>query len=393
MVLTSINHKHLYIVTLVFSMFLLWFVWHHENISSGVSSHIQKLVCQEKATTNTTELKTNMVPHLPTSQPSTAKSTQRPTTSTLRPTTSNSNNVEEIVVLIWKWPWGYVSPLDKCPEYGILGCKLTLDRRLYNVSDAVLIHHADIMYNKSTLPQDPKPHFQRWIWWNVEPPRIIKNLEMLDNLFNMTMTFRKDSDIFSPYGQMEPLKQRLQNFTIPPKSKLVSWVVSQWYPGAPRIAYYEEFKKHIPIDVYGAKHKKLSWGDFHATISQYKFYLAFENSVYKDYITEKLWSNAFGTWTVPVVLGTSRENYERFLPGDAFIHVNDFPSPKELAAYLLELDKDDEKYRKYFNWRHQYRVLLNKGPTYAYCRICKVIRENPVYRVIHSVDKWFLQDV
>ncbi|KAG8552778.1 hypothetical protein GDO81_003054 [Engystomops pustulosus] len=334
-----------------------------------------------------------MVSHLPTSQPSTAKSTQRPTTSTLRPTTSTSNNVEEIVVLIWKWPWGTQTPLDKCPEYGILGCKLTSDRRLYNVSNAVIIHHADIMHSKNALPQDPKPYSQRWIWWNLEPPRIIHNLKMLDNLFNMTMTFRIDSDIFTPYGQMEPLKQRLENFTIPPKSKLVSWVVSKWYPGAPRIAYYEEFKKHISIDVYGARHKKLSSGDFHATISQYKFYLAFENSVYKDYITEKLWSNAFGTWAVPVVLGTSRENYERFLPGDAFIHVNDFPSPKELAAYLLELDKDDEKYRKYFNWRHQYRVLPHKGYSHSYCKACKVIRENPVYQVIHSVDKWFLQDV
>ncbi|CAN2390165.1 3-galactosyl-N-acetylglucosaminide 4-alpha-L-fucosyltransferase activity, partial [Pristimantis euphronides] len=300
-------------------------------------------------------------------------------------------DVEETVVLIWTWPWGHQSPLDKCPDYGIFGCKLTLNRSFYDVADAVLIHHADIMYDKLSLPQKPKPNFQRWIWYNLEPPRIIHNLKMLDNLFNMTMTFRRDSDIYSPYGQMEPLKKRVQNFTIPKKTKLVSWVVSKWYPGAPRIAYYEELKKHIAIDVYGAQHKKLSWDDFSTTISQYKFYLAFENSIYKDYITEKLWSNAFGSWAVPVVLGTSRKNYERFVPGDAFIHIDDFSSPKELAAYLLELDKNDEKYRKYFNWRFQYRVKNSKGLPYAYCHVCKVIRESTDYQVIQSVEKWFLE--
>ncbi|XP_056395097.1 3-galactosyl-N-acetylglucosaminide 4-alpha-L-fucosyltransferase FUT3-like [Hyla sarda] len=366
MISAPINHKHLTILAFLIFLFLLSFLWNREIITSGVSTNLQNLICQEKKTQNETAILSSVPP---------------------------PKQVDDIVVLIWKWPWGYVSPLDKCPEFGVKGCKLTINRSLYSVADAVLIHHADIMYSNMSLPQMPKPNFQRWIWYNMEPPRIIQNLKMLDNLFNMTMTFRKDSDIQTPYGRMEPLKERGQNFTIPQKSKLVAWVVSKWYPGAPRIAYYEKLKKHINIDVYGAKHKKLSWDDFYSTISQYKFYLSFENSVYKDYITEKLWSNAFGSWAVPVVLGTSRKNYEQFVPGDAFIHVDDFPSPKELAAYLLELDKDDEKYRKYFNWRFHYRVINPKGPSYAYCRICATIRENPVYQVIHSVEKWFLEDV
>lgn len=366
MILAPINNKHLNILAFLLFLFVISFIWYRESITSGASKNLQKLICQEKEIQNATEINSSIPP---------------------------KKRVEDIVVLIWEWPWGYKSPLDICPEYGIFGCNLTVDRRLYSVADAVLIHHADIMYTKKSLPQVPKPSFQRWIWYNMEPPRIIHNLKMLDNLFNMTMTFRKDSDIYAPYGQMEPLKKRGQNFTIPKKSRLVSWVVSKWYPGAPRIAYYEELKKHISIDVYGAKHKKLSWDDFHSTISQYKFYLAFENSIYKDYITEKLWSNAFGSWAVPVVLGTSRKNYERFVPGDAFIHVDDFPSPKDLAAYLLELDKDDEKYKKYFNWRFQYRVLTGKGPSYPYCKICEILRESPVYQVIHSVEKWFLEDV
>ncbi|KAM4696283.1 3-galactosyl-N-acetylglucosaminide 4-alpha-L-fucosyltransferase FUT3-like [Rhinophrynus dorsalis] len=300
---------------------------------------------------------------------------------------------KELLILVWVFPFGQPFPLNNCQRvYGISGCKLTADRTLYNVSDAVVVHHVDVMYNKNSLPQQPRPNYQRWIWFNMEPPLIIRNLHFLDNLINLTWTFRQDSDIYSPYGRIEALREP-QNFTIPAKSKLVSWVVSKWYPGAPRIAYYEELKKHIPIDVYGKKHKKLSRDDFYTTISQYKFYLAFENSIYKDYITEKFWRNALDSWTVPVVLGTFRKNYERFMPGDAFIHVDDFPSAKELAEFLLVLNKDDERYRKYFNWRSHYRLWEERGLDRHYCKVCNVLRQAPYYQVIPSVARWFLEDV
>ncbi|OCT66235.1 3-galactosyl-N-acetylglucosaminide 4-alpha-L-fucosyltransferase FUT3 [Xenopus laevis] len=296
----------------------------------------------------------------------------------------------ELVILVWVYPFGQRFPLDICgTDYGISGCKLTADRELYNVSDAVIIHHFDTMYNKDTLPQTPRPHYQRWVWFNLEPPLIIQNLHFLDNLFNLTMTFRQDSDIYIPYGRIEAAKEP-QNVTIPLKSKLVAWVVSKWYPGAPRVKYYEELKKHISVDIYGTNHLELNKKDFNNTISEYKFYLAFENSIYKDYITEKIWSNAFGTWSVPVVLGTSRKNYERFIPGDAFIHVDDFSSAKELADFLLQLDKDDDRYRKYFHWRHQHRVILSGDWAAWFCKACRVLKQKTEYQVIHSVEKWFL---
>ncbi|KAM4696293.1 3-galactosyl-N-acetylglucosaminide 4-alpha-L-fucosyltransferase FUT3-like [Rhinophrynus dorsalis] len=308
-------------------------------------------------------------------------------------TNHTQNGEEDFLLLVWVYPFGARFPLDSCQRvHGISGCKLTADRGLYNVSHAVVIHHYDIMHDKNSLPQQPRPHYQRWVWFNMEPPLIITNLHFLDNLFNMTWTFRQDSDIYSPYGWIEALKHT-QNVTIPAKSKLVSWVVSKWYPGIPRIAYYEELKKHIPIDVYGKNHMKLSWDDFYKTISQYKFYLAFENSIYKDYITEKFWRNAFDSWTVPVVLGTSRKNYERFMPGEAFIHVEDFPNAKELAEFLLKLDKDDVKYRKYLNWRSHYRVMMETELDKSYCKACRSLRQSPDYQVIPSVAKWFLEDI
>ncbi|XP_053545103.1 3-galactosyl-N-acetylglucosaminide 4-alpha-L-fucosyltransferase FUT3 [Bombina bombina] len=368
--LKNIHMRHFIIFSLIFTLlFLISFI--------GKRNHILQVIFTNQTTDATKEA--------------------------MKPNSANQsvcqqNSGKELLILVWVWPFDQPFPLDRCEkDFNITGCKLTADRGLYDTADAVIMHYAEIIGNRNTLPQKPRHRFQRWVWFNVEPPFIATKLHDLDNLFNMTMTFRKDSDIFVPYGHMQILKE-IQNFTIPPKSKLVSWAVSKWYPGVPRIAYYNELKKYIQIDIYGKGNKPLNSKDFTKTISQYKFYLAFENSIYTDYITEKIWTNAFDSWAVPVVLGTPRKNYEQFIPGDAFIHVDDFSSHKELADYLLMLDKDDEKYKKYFNWRSYYKPILHtgwpilhNGWPYYYCTACRVLKNAPEYQVIPSIEKWYLE--
>lgn len=57
----------------------------------------------------------------------------------------------------------------------------------------------------------------------------------------------------------------------------------------------------------------------------YKFYLAFENSLCHDYVTEKFY-NALLFNTVPVVYGGA--DYETLAPLGSFINVNKFSSGK-----------------------------------------------------------------
>ena len=72
--------------------------------------------------------------------------------------------------------------------------------------------------------------------------------------------------------------------------------------------------------------------------STHKFYLAFENSNCRDYITEKLWKT-FSFPVVPIVMGGG--NYFRDAPPHSYIDVVDFENVKALADYLIYLDNND----------------------------------------------------
>lgn len=296
-----------------------------------------------------------------------------------------------LTILLWTWPFGQRFNFSNCSElFDTPNCHFTTNRSWSQKADAVIMHHRDVYWDRERLARIPRLPSQRWIWFNMESPSHSPNLGAMDHLFNLTMSYRRDSDIFTPYGELQLLSEP-QPFSIPPKTKMVAWVVSNWRPSSHRVKYYEELKKHIPVDVYGRQHLPLSMDMLHQTVSQYNFYLAFENSEHKDYITEKLWRNALSSGTIPVVLGPPRENYEHFLPPDSFIHVDDFASAGELAQYLQELSRDTEKYQRYFQWRRWLKPVLGIGWAMQVCRACHFLqRTEASYHVVPNLSKWFV---
>ncbi|XP_018430481.1 PREDICTED: alpha-(1,3)-fucosyltransferase 5-like [Nanorana parkeri] len=294
-----------------------------------------------------------------------------------------------LTILLWTWPVGHKFPLNRCPNSESSGCFYTVNRTSYSMADAVVISHRDVQKSEELLPPALRPPHQYWIWFSIESPTNCANLTFMDNKINLTMSYRLDSEIHIRVGWLEKVDGK-ENFTIPKKSKLVAWTVSNWKPKYRRTKYYEELKKYIPVDVYGKHAMTLPREEMLQTLATYKFYLAFENSIHEDYITEKFWRSSLIAGTVPIVMGPPRKNYERFVPPDAFIHVDDFASPQELAEHLLKLDKDEERYRQYFNWRARYQPTRSSGGFLsAYCKICKVLKKTPSYRTIPSIAEWF----
>ncbi|KAG5285213.1 hypothetical protein AALO_G00000820 [Alosa alosa] len=295
----------------------------------------------------------------------------------------------QTTILVWLWPFGQTYDLSVCSSlFNIEGCHVTADRNLYNKSDGVVIHHRDISSDLSNLPPLYRPALQKWVWMNLESPSHSSQLPGIENLFNLTLNYRQDADIEVPYGTIVA-NQGDEEFVPPSKTKLVCWIVSNWNPDHVRVKYYNDLYKHIEVHAYGqAFGEYLSDQDYFPTIASCKFYLSFENSIHKDYITEKLY-NPLSVGTVPVVLGPARENYQNFLQGDAFIHVDDFSSPKELAEFLLLLDKNEEMYLRYFDWRKHFKVKKAYFWAEHTCLACDYIRRHNEYKTFNNLDKWY----
>lgn len=309
------------------------------------------------------------------------------TTSASNPMTSAEKEEPETILLIWMWPFGVGFGLGPCSSaFNIHGCRLTDDRNLFNQAHGVMFHHRDISRDLSNMPKLSRPASQKWIWWNMESPSNSGSNPLLKDLFNLTSGYRRDSDIPVPYGW---LTEEEKKYTIPKKDKLVCWVVSNYNPSFRRSQYYNELVKYIKVEVHGGQfNKRINDDDYKNLMISCKFYLSFENSIHRDYITEKLF-NPLAIGTVPVVIGPPRENYEQFIPSEAFIHVDDFPSPKELADHLKLMDQNDDLYRQYFTWREHF---VSKGTSFGLahaCWICDHIRRNKHYRVVKDINSWY----
>jgi len=109
---------------------------------------------------------------------------------------------------------------------------------------------------------------------------------------------KKNNTYHRPYGTVEKLKQNklsldmVANNPAKGKTKLVAWFVSNCESESLREKYVQTMKKYIDVDVYGKCGDHVCWvGEqdecYNILERDYKFYLAFENSFCRDYVTEK----------------------------------------------------------------------------------------------------------
>uniref|UniRef100_A0A8C5ED99 Fucosyltransferase n=1 Tax=Gouania willdenowi TaxID=441366 RepID=A0A8C5ED99_GOUWI len=307
-----------------------------------------------------------------------------------------SPSLPPITLLVWVHPFGRFRPLPDCWEqYRIHGCTLTDDKDAYRQADAVIFHHRDISKGNIPMPPEPRPRSQKWIWMNHESPSHSPGMQRFDGVFNLTLTYRTDSDIYVPYGHLIPQvnssRSLDQTTSLRRPVRLLAWVVSNWSESHARVSFYHKLRQHVNVDLYGRKGKPLAKRreTMLGLLRQYMFYLALENSQHTDYITEKVW-NAVQAGAIPVVLGPSRQNYEHFLPPEAFIHVDDFPTAQELAQYLNRLMQNPALTKRHLSWRQSYSIHQPTFWTEHYCTACKVLRRTRGQTSeVHRLHDWF----
>lgn len=225
-----------------------------------------------------------------------------------------------------------------CP---VNNCYVTWNRTyLSNITnyDAILFYCDDVSKHVLRLSKKRRSKHQKYVFVCSEAAANYPIYhERYNNYFNMTWTYKLDSDVFYGYiiiknedgerigpkrvmhwpkvKQMKPINHKLKE-KLNSKKKIAAWFVSHCHVRSGRkkvaIKINEELSKHnMTLDIYGActKHKcprnESCWKMLE---NNYYFYLSFENSINEDYVTEKL-LNPLQHYTVPIVYGGA--NYTR----------------------------------------------------------------------------------
>ncbi|XP_053201501.1 glycoprotein 3-alpha-L-fucosyltransferase A-like [Panonychus citri] len=303
------------------------------------------------------------------------------------------DDLKKILLHFDKSSWGQELPIgqdiflqDLCP---VNTCEITFDNRQASTADAILFKDH---YEK---PKHQKPDNQIWILYVLECPLHTPPFRGLNEMINWTATYRHDSDIVAPYEKFvyyDPeVKTKLQSINYAQgKTKKVAWFVSNCSARNKRLEYAKELSKYIDVDIFG-RCGKLSCSRknadecFEMLDKDYKFYLSFENSNCRDYITEKFYSNGLNRKIIPITMGAHPEDYKRSSPANSYIHVNDFSSPKDLASYLLKLDANDTLYNQYFSWKGTGEFIN----TYFWCRLCSMLHGPVKPKLYENLADWW----
>lgn len=208
----------------------------------------------------------------------------------------------------------------------------------------------DIPFLKKEYTMCAKPAGQIWCGWLMESPVVHPWVNGVMNLFDITMTNRLDSDVPVPYfyhSYVEGVK------TMPrEKTHDIASFIGSSVNLSHRREYLDALMLRLKIDAYGYR-KNSRIADRHYKTKQsisggYKFVLAFENAIEKDWISEKFF-DPFLVGSVPVYLGMP--NIEEYAPGDhSFINANG-KSPAELSDELMQYLNDDVFYATLFEWK------------------------------------------
>ncbi|XP_071529225.1 alpha-(1,3)-fucosyltransferase C-like [Panulirus ornatus] len=314
-------------------------------------------------------------------------------------------------------------------------CPVTNCVFIYNSShpedaDAIIFHATT--FDGDQVPQVRRPH-QRYIWLNLEAPRLEdfigsqaprKHKEKAwadqNRFFNWTFSYHRDSDLFLPYNGLRPLRDEgspprpgildtsgdtyrdymealhrgdsLQDdpdwLTFLNRPKLVAWMVSHCSTSSGREFYVRELKKYVSVDVFGlcgnlrCGKRHTDWRCYTDVLRPtYKFYLAFENSMCVDYLTEKVWlPMMYGL--VPVVYGGA--NYTHFLPPHSYVDATNM-TPAQLAQLLVRAGNSSLEYGRYHIWRRYWQVM--KYP--PMCELCQKLHQDHASSAVSDLAGWW----
>ena len=314
----------------------------------------------------------------------------------------------EVKKILWFDVWHSGTGVrNKCRkvDFSLCDCRCEVDFFIFNDTEKIYEPFgADaVMFqiNKLATLERPPIKGEHQVFVAVEreaTPDVKIPSKTFEYVFNWTMTFREDSDIFYPYGRIvdredaPPTKDYSAIYK--KKKKPIVWFVSHCKTKIGREEYAEELRKYIDIDIVGKcgsdicrRHDaKQCFPKFE---EEYFFLFNYENTHHTDYVTEKLYDN-YHRDMVQIVCGAA--DYDKLVPDKTIVNVNKFESPKALATYLKTLMNSEELYTSYLKKKgNYYSERLNEQSQRAYCELCTMLHDADRYRNSYkSIGDWFV---
>ncbi|CAJ0959748.1 unnamed protein product, partial [Mesorhabditis belari] len=313
-------------------------------------------------------------------------------------------------ILVWNSIFG--SHVDnkvmlECPGLSDR-CIIDSNRSRLGLVDAVIIHAPNI--DEGLPPAEMRKPSQRYVFMTMEVPDNIPKISIPKHYFNWSMSHLHSSDVLFKYGgfwltskEAELRGFKIGDYFIPEKTLRKSksgifGLVSNCATSSKREWALKKLSTYMNVTIGG----KCAWDEKMKEIcpkgqkcdsifAEYPFFLAAENTVCEDYVTEKYWErNLFPS--IPIVLRRSAYSNVN-LPRQSVIAFDDFGSPKEMAEHLMSLERNFTAYAEYFKWRNGGWTLApwnTAGFRNGYCKLCeKLWDEEQPESTIEDIYAWF----
>ena len=253
-----------------------------------------------------------------------------------------------------------------------------------------------------------KPPGQLWAFQTGESQRSLaaSHPQMWDGLFNYSIVYLRSSESneydlsWSRHFSVRDVhlsrnfyREKLQ--MVGKKEPNALWFVSNcanagiFRVQSARVEYAHFLSDHVKVDAFTrGKNCATKLGHMLRTkdgaepsFNNYWFYLSFENSLCKDYITEKFWKIITSdSLAIPVVLGgSSMRDYEAIAPPNSYIDVRNFTSPRHLAQHLKYVTENEDAFNFYHRWRNEYQLRPHHNCEYV--RVC--VTHSRVFTIPH----------
>lgn len=284
-------------------------------------------------------------------------------------------------------------------------CVITKDKTEIASATVVIFHLADIAWQGQltsgfsfSFPSYRHPD-QIWILYNLEPLTMLwGNMGAWQGVFNWTMSYTRDSDVYTPYGAYRKLteneiKTETRNGSVLNNNHFSSKtenggiaMISHCSDEAERYKIIKYLSQYIDTKIVGRCGEKCP-GDFQSCdklLSKYQFYLAFENSDCKDYVTEKYWRSLKHN-QIPIVAW--RTPIRGIVIPGSFINVYDFENFEDAGSYIQKVAGNETLYNSYFQWKFFYTLETGNRNSH-FCTLADTLEKKYPRMFYHNMYGW-----